>query len=408
MDISNMNQQQFQDMFGVNDGGSSTPRFGMEETNMDMFNPSLTETTTQASSITETTTIASSTTDTTTIASSTTETTTLNTDMFGDDEEARKKAAESGNQPELTGISDYFKTRFEEGKLAAIMEEDEQGNKTPFIPTTPEDIDRVIDLQINYQLEQKAKEVEENFYKSKSPAWQAVMRYAELVDDPSEILPFVQGVQNIQSVASIDETQVEGAEKIVRFQLSKSGQVQEIIDTQIEALKTTGKIIETAQKLKPAILDQESKALAKMQSDENKRVEDYRNMVTELRDKAIEAIESPFGKEPLKQDEKAAIFDLIAVPKPETQGYAIYNEIDNLYKNKDFETLRQIALMLTHKESFVKYLTHEAAQKVSTQLQKKLVIGTETRNGGGNDPEYQSKTITVPKGGLKGKPSFGR
>ena len=68
-------------------------------------------------------------------------------------------------------------------------------------------------------------------------------------------------------------------------------------------------------------------------------------MVSSIREKKIETIESPFlGKQKLKNEEKAVVYDLIAAPSAETGGYKIYNAIDNLFEKGDFKLLAKVAL----------------------------------------------------------------
>lgn len=104
---------------------------------------------------------------------------------------------------EIKDLTSYFEDRVKSGKFVAVEEEDEKGNKTLFIPKTAEEYDEVLELQINYRLEQAKKDLEKSWYESKSPAWKVVSQYAELVDDPSQLIPFIQGVQTIQSVGNI-------------------------------------------------------------------------------------------------------------------------------------------------------------------------------------------------------------
>lgn len=399
MDISTMNPEQFGDMFGL-DGNSPTegPKFGSQEQQFPLFD-----------STTETTTLApSSTTETTTIdASSTTETTTLKdeADMFSQSDEDKKKVEE---KQAATGLENYFQERIKEGKLVAVKQTLEDGTEVDFVPTTPEEVDEYLDIHVNHRLEEKAKEVEENWYKQKSPAWKYVAQYAEMIDNPAELLPLLQGVQNIQNIASINVEEVDGAEQLVRMQLQRKGLETELIDTQIEALKNSNKIVETAQKLQPAMVQEENQRIAKLQQEEAKRVEDYRKMVIDIRDKAIQAIEQPLGKLPLKDDEKSAIYELIAVPSEETKGYAIYNKIDELFDKGDFDTLRQVALFLANKESFLNYIATGAANKTAEGLQKKLRVAGE-KSAGGKDPEVSTTTKSVQRNQYStGTPRFGR
>lgn len=293
-------------------------------------------------------------------------------------------------------ITGYFADRIKTGKFVPVEEEGQDGTKVPFIPKTPEEFDEVIDIQVNYKLEQAKQDLVKSIYQSKSPAWQAVMKYSEMVDDPQELLPFLNTVRTIETVVNINEEDAAGAEDIVRIRLQQRGETDDVIQEQIEVLKGADKLISTAKKYKPLIVAEEKEAMRQMAAEEQDRERQYMATVTDIRSNAIKAIESPiFGKQKLKNEEKAIIYDLIAEPSQETKGYAIYSAIDNLFETKDFETLKQIALFLGKKESFLTYATAAAAQNVSEGLQRKLAAAGSSKSSsaeeGSDTPAVQRK-----------------
>lgn len=304
-----------------------------------------------------------------------------------------------GRKPkyDFSDMSGYFEDRIKAGKFIAVEDTLEDGTKKAFVPKTPEEFDEVIDLQVNHKIEQQLKQNEASWLKSKSPAWQAVVQYAELTDDPTEIIPFLTGVQTINSVADINPDELSGAEQIVRTRLEQRGDTQDVINDQIESLKETNKLITTAQKYKPLIVQQESLRLSTMMREKQEEQQEYFSLITNIRDNAIKAIESPiFGTQKLKQEEKAAIYDLIAEPSKETKGYPIYNAIDHLFEAGDFDTLRQIALLISKKDSFLNYASEGAVKKNVQDVQRKLRLATDSKGGSGGkdqpgeDPNYQA------------------
>lgn len=406
MDINTINEQVYADLFGDSavKGAKTGVHFGAEnKEDIDIL--STTDTTT-VSSTTDTTTVLESTTDTTT-QPSTTDTTTLDTDILGT--EGKKEKETPGRKPkyDFSDASGYFEDRMKTGKFVKIEEDTEDGKRL-FIPKTPEDFDEVIDMQVNYKLEQERKSLAEKLYNSKSPAWQAVLKYSELVDDPSEVLPFIVGVKNIDSVKDLDPSDIDSAEKIVRTRLEQRGESVDIIDEQIESLKTTDKLVSTAQKYKPVILQEESQRLSQMMQEQKLQEEEYRETVMSIKDNAIKAIEAPiFGKQKLKQEEKAIVYELIAVPSEESGGYPIYSAIDELFQRGDFETLKQVALLVAKKENFLGYVSSGAADKTAEGLQKKLRVANESRAGGsdtmdsGDTPVVQRQRYTSKFGSGK-------
>lgn len=319
-------------------------------------------------------------------------------------------AGKPGRKPkyDFSDMSGYYQDRVKNKKFVAIQEEDAEGNKILFVPKTPEDFDEVIDIQVNHKLEQERQVMAQKVYEGKSPAWRAAIQFAEMVDDPSQMIPFLQGVRNIQSVANLNPEEIDGAESIIRARLEQRGDPQEVIDSQIEALKTTDKLIPTAKQYKPVILQQEQQALAAQVHEQRQKEQEYMQLVSDIRENAVKAIEQPiFGKAKLKQEEKAAIYDLIGEPSSETQGYGIYSAIDGLFDKGDFDTLRQVALLLSKKEAFFNYINTQAAQKTAEGLQKKLTVATEGRTAG-TTLDLDPDTPVVQRGQYNKQVRFGR
>lgn len=391
--VQTIDQSTLVDMFPtIGNMDQVRPTFGSEILkNPDIFTTSTTEETTLSSSTTEETTTSSSTTEETTE-------TPQNPDI------TRVEVV----QAPLKDLTGYFEDRVKSGKFIAVEQDDEKGNKVPFIPRTPDEYDEVLELQIDYRLNEAKKNMEKSWYDSKSPAWKVVSQYAELLDNPTEIIPFLQGVKNIQSVSNIDENTIEGAEQIVRTRLSQRGDPDEIIDQQVEALKTTDKLISTGKQYKPMIIQEEQVYLSNEMKQREQQERVYVTMVNELREAAVKEIEQPiFGKTKLKQEEKASIYDLIGEPNEESKGYGIYSAIDSLFEKKDFATLKELALLISQKDSFYKYLGNNVANQTAVSLEKKLRLSGESHKSSGNDYD-EEKINTIQRNQFKTKPTFGR
>lgn len=324
-------------------------------------------------------------------------------DIFDD-----SKAPKEGDKVvEIKGLADYYKDRLEKGQFVGIEAEDDKGNKTQFVPQTPEEFDEVIQIQVDYKLEQAKKDLEKNWYDAKSPAWKAVSQYAEMVDDPSQLIPFLQGVRNIQTVSNLNEEDSEQAEMIVRARMEQRGDPDTIIKSQIDALKSTDSLISTAKQVKPLMLQEEQRALSQQVQQARIREQEYLQDIHDIREKALKAIEQPlFGKTKLKQEEKAIIYDLIALPSEQTQGYGIYSEIDKLFETRDFETLKMLALFVSKKDAFYQYLGTDIANQTATKLQKKLTVAGEMR-GSGKDFNTEERPV-VQRNQFNKTPRFGK
>jgi len=394
------------DLFGDQGGAAaqdSRLKFGMTEGTADLFNkpaqpPS-------SSTTEETTKPAESTTPETTQPPITAEGEKPEADILGTGKEEKPQTPANT----LSDLSSYYQDRIKNGKFIAVMDVDKDGKEIPFVPKTPEEYDEVLELQIQHRLSAAKKELQQSWYNSKSPAWKAVSQYAELVDDPTQLIPFLQGVKTLTSVASFDENDPEGAEAIVRTRLAQNGDPEEVIKQQIESLKTTDTLVKTAKAYKPIILQQEQAQLQYQLREKQEQDRQYYELVHEIRENAIKSIETPvFGKTKLKQEEKAAIYDLIAEPTEETQGYAIYNAIDDLFDKKDFEKLKEIALLLSNRDAFMNYLGTSVANQTAASLERKLRLAGESRSASGHDfHEEPAAQARVTRNQFK-KPSFGR
>ncbi len=310
---------------------------------------------------------------------------------------------------EIADLSSYYQDRINKGTFVKLEIEGEDGKMTTFIPKTPEDYDEVFQLQVDWKLNQAKKELENKWFESKSPAWKVVSKYAEMTDDPTQIIPFLQGVRTLQTVASLDENDIEGAEQIVRTRFQQNNEPEEVINANIDSLKATDKLISTAKQLKPLMLQQQQQQLGQQMKQKEQEEIAYNNLLADIKTNAIKAIEQPlFGKNALKQDEKAAIYDLIGEPQEEQGGFGIFTAIDQLFENKDFDTLRQIALLISKKDAFYNYLGANIANKTAASLEKKLRVAAESRSASGNDFDEEVVKPTVTRNNFNKRPVFGR
>jgi uncharacterized protein Yka (UPF0111/DUF47 family) len=405
MEINDYSQDNFLDLFGGKAGEAKPSGFAATGVDKEISILSTTETTTLAASTTDTTTtVASSTTDTTTASASTTDTTT-EVDIFAVGADDKKKEPV---KYDFSDISGYYQDRIKSGKFVQIKEDTADGKTVDFIPKTPEEYDEVFELQINHRLEKEKTNLVKQIYQSKTPAWQAVLKYSELVDDPSEVLPFIQGVKNVESVAQADETTPEGAERIVRARLQQRGETPELIEQQVETLKGADKLLSTAKVYKPLIIQEEQTSLTQLMQERQAEQQQYMQMVEEIEQKALVAIEAPiFGKQKLTKDEKAVVYDMIAFPSEETKGYNIFSKIDGLFssgKPEDFETLKLVSLLVGgKKDAVIKYIASGAANATAASLQKTLRVAATTNSSSNTDAD---EPITVKRTQFSGR--FGR
>ena len=215
----------------------------------------------------------------------------------------------------------------------------------------------MIEANFNHKIESLQEDVNNQWYDNKTNAWKFVAQYAENVDNPYDLLPLLQGVQNIEAIHNLDPNKPEEAELIVRAALERRGESPSIIEDQITTFKEGNKLEKLAGDYQPLLIQEENKKLAQLKAQQEEEEQRNLQMLHTIHENAIKVIETPFlGKHKLKREEKAAVYDLIARPDEDAGGYQIFKAIDNLYATNDFETLREIALMVGNKKAHRNYL----------------------------------------------------
>lgn len=301
--------------------------------------------------------------------------------------------------PDFGKVKGYFEEYIKEGKFLPL-----QDGKLE----TKEDIDALIEANFDHRIEEVKKEVVNSTYNRMTPAWKFVAENAEKFARPTDLIPLLQGVENIDTVASLDPEKEDEAEMIVRIALSRTNTPGEIVEEQLTTFKENKSLSKFASQYKPVLINEENKKLAEIQR--RKEIEELANleMIDRIHKNAITNLETPFlGKHKLKQEEKAQIYNLIAEPTEKSGGYKIFEAIDNLYEKNDFETLREIALILTSKESHRKYLGATIGTTVAENLLRRVKT-TETASTSSESQEPEKAKLTrTNKTGLGGASGFG-
>lgn len=287
-------------------------------------------------------------------------------------------------------IKDYFEARIKEGKFLPF----EDGEIK-----TLEDVDALIELNFEHKLSEIGDQVRTSAYNNMSQAWRFVLENSEKFSTPAELIPLLQGVDNIDTVSSFDPTDENQAEMLVRMALKRRGEPSEIVEEQINTFKENKSLVKLATQYQPILVNEENQRLIQMRrQQEIKELADL-DMIKRIHDNAITNLETPFlGKHKLKQEEKAEIYKLVAQPQRELGGgYKIFEAIDNLYEKNDFDTLKEIALLLSNKDSYRKYMGVSVGNQVAEGLMRKLKT-TQTGN-----TSFDTEDPRQPKP-LKGKP----
>lgn len=293
-------------------------------------------------------------------------------------------------------IKSYFENKIKEGSFLAFEDDKLE---------TPEDVDALIEANFTHKLEKVQEELENNWYGSKSNAWKFVAQYADNVDNPYDLLPLLQGIQNIEAVHSLDPGNPEQAEIIVRAALQRRGESPSIIEDQITTFKEGNKLEKLAADYQPILIQEENQKLAQLQAQKEQQDQNNLQMIHDIHENAIRVIETPFlGKHKLKKEEKAAVYDLIAQPEENAGGFKIFKAIDNLYEIKDFDTLREIALLVNKKSAYRNYIglnsTDVANEKILRKLKDVQTSSTTSTKEEPNTPRLQRPTTQRNESGF--------
>lgn len=293
-------------------------------------------------------------------------------------EEARVKAEEESRNKTGTKLDDSFKQGlellFKEQKLSPYSDGTESGY---IVPETLEEVLELIEDNkkswVDSAKSADKQELLEEVLASKSPAWQFLIKNAELYKDPAELVPLLTAVQNQEYSYSLDVTKEEDQEKIIRASLSLQGLPVSSIEEEIADLKERNKLGNRAEALKP-ILDkyneqQTQRILQEKQQEEIKNQAFWNTHYQNLEETVFKSKEIDGVK--LENEHKQLIASVL-LPDEKLGGLPIYTVIDDLIAKGNFTLLAKIALLGANEEAFNNYFLSKKADKVATNIQKVL------------------------------------
>lgn len=313
--------------------------------------------------------------------------------------EEEKQAEESKRGRPKTKLDDSFKQGldklFKEQKLDPYSDGTEEGYIVP--DTWEEVVELIEDNKKNWIETSKAKDKEElmnEILSTKSPAWQFLLQNSETYRDPSELIPLLTAVQNIEYSNSLDATNTEDQEKIIRATLSIQGLSATDIESEIDDLKSRDAMEKRAVALKP-ILDrynesQTDRILQQKELEESKKEKFWNSYYNNLEDSVFKAKEIDGVK--LKNEHKQLIASTL-IPDEEIGGLPIYTIIDNLVAQGNFKVLSKIALLGLDEKLFDSYFLTKRADKVADNIQKTLRQSGTSSNTTEFEQETKPKTI---------------
>lgn len=312
-------------------------------------------------------------------------------------EEARIKAENEakGDEKPKTKLDDSFKNGldllFKEQKLNPYSDGTEAGY---IIPETFEEVLELIEDNKKSWVESAKtadrQELLDEVLATKSPAWQFLIKNAELYKDPAELVPLLTAVQNQEYSYSLDVSNTEDQEKIIRASLSLQGLPVSSIEDEIADLKDRNKLESRATALKP-ILDkyneqQTQRVLLEKQQEEVKNQAFWNTHYQNLEETVFKSKELDGVK--LENQHKQLIASVL-LPDEKLGGLPIYTIIDDLVAKGNFKVLAKIALLGSDEQVFDNYFLTKKAEKAAGAVQRVLRQSGTTSNSTEFDDQGQ-------------------
>lgn len=278
--------------------------------------------------------------------------------------------------PVQENFFDVFEEKLLKSDLLQTYSLDEEGNQF-FVPKNTDEFVEL--LQANKeQWIAEARNEDKNallgeIFQEATPALRFLAENANKFSKVESMIEFAQSVRNEEVMLSLDVTNPEHQEEIVRQVLKIQGLDQNSIEEEIIDLKDRNKLEVRAQKLKPSLDGFHANITAQIlqrQEEENMKEQNfwrnyYQNFQTQLLDSPhVEGLK-------LKKEDKARIAPLL-LPAQDGSGLPIYNKIDEAVGQGDITTLTLIGLLLENREGFYNYMLDRDSSKISKDLQKKL------------------------------------
>lgn len=281
-----------------------------------------------------------------------------------------------------------------------ILEPFEEGDEIKTI----DDVKDLIKLNLQKTKETAKSNWWEEEVKTYSPQIQAILHYAK--QGGKDVTPLLDAISQVEEVADLDPDTEEGQIEIIRQTLKVKGIDDEEIEDQINTAKDLDKLKIKADKFLPELQSMKERHVQMlMRQEEQRKIQaaeastQYLNTVKETLNK------DSIGGMKLQREDKAKIFEALAVPKYkslngiQTNGFVKSLEDMQFGSKADYEHFLNIVHFSVDKESFLEKLKQSIKNELSVDTERKLRSAkTTTANTQGdipdNTPTKPSKTVS--------------
>jgi len=305
---------------------------------------------------------------------------------------------EEGKEIELKNTEDQVNTTPDIAESIIDVFEDLRNNKEynfGFYENkkieTKEDIAEFIQINADAKYESAIKNIDTQWYNSKSPVFQQFAQMAELAgDDPNKLYSLIETQRVIEDYQNFDTKEIDQAALIVENWLKLKNEPIEVIEQEIADLKQRELISERADKYKPLLVahfekEKENKILQEQQNISTfyKAVEENQNNVVKfLSNKDIDGMK-------WKDEDKDIVFENLSY-NTEIQGFPIFKKIEDLQAAGKFDLLGKIILMAENPERFDELYVSRVKTTVARDLKGKIRFANDNTS---DIPDADSKKI---------------
>lgn len=319
-------------------------------------------------------------------------------------EEKDKEKPEESKEVVETSTKGRPKDKLDSAELSSIELLIREGKIQPWVneqneiilPSTKQELLELMDENLETINQNSFQAVSEQFYQTKSPVWQQLLRYSETARNLDEVAPLFAAMQDAETIQSLDLENEAHQEYIIKQNGLLKGWDAATIDADIEDLKERGKLKERAEMAKPG-LDRyneqrvQQELAKKQQEDQQKQYllqNHYNNVIENVMNK------KEIGGIKMKDEHRQYVASTL-VPDESLGGLPIYTIIDNLLQKGDFDTLARIALLGTNPQVHDTYYNTKNSNEVAAGLQRTLRTANAPKTGSVvNDDYTQPKTTT--------------
>lgn len=261
-----------------------------------------------------------------------------------------------------------------------------------------ETVDDVLELlQANDQEKVKIyeEEAKKQFFGSMTPAMQTVAQYAQHIQNPAELIPFLEAMDNVAYSYELDADNADHHEAIVSNMLSIQGLSNDAIESEIKDLKERDKLADRAKALKPTLDRYNEQQVAIMAQQKQKEYQQEQAKWKKYQETVFEkVVKSPtVGGLKLKKQDRDLAYAALAHAVP-NRGLGIYTIIDSLIENGDFDTLTELALLGTNKKNYYDYIGTSIKAEVAEETQRKLRTSVSSTPSAPDAPAFNPNKIS--------------